>query len=616
MRDKELTNYIQNYLENDKTRSAIMLTGAWGSGKSYYIQNTLVKELNACKCDVVCVSLYGLKTIQDINKNIYLELRAKKIAKKIKNKFHKQEKDKDKKGCRIFKWIKSHGREVTRGAILFGKTIVKGVAGYFSIPLEFSDKDIEKLLASIKLDNKLIVLEDLERSGVDIIELMGYVNNLTEQDGVKVLLVANEDEIIKYKEEIIKDKEGKEEKVKVYTETTEEYLRIKEKTISDTILFDNIMVNPVIDIIKDFGNDKLNKYTKEDKVSDIIALFEVYNINNLRSFIFACQKTVEIFNLIKDNIGEEFEKTIFYSNIVFSSRLKTQDKIKWDSETLLSYTLGTFNYPLPKFCFDYIIRHVTNIKNLKRTIEAFDEARLYDSNKSNNDPDLNIIWNYSVKKEEDIITAIQNIENKLDDIDIISFYDYGRLANYLFALSDVLDCKIEKCLEKILNNLKGRNNKLEYYNLFRTGLVISNKETNTKFNEFRKQVEEILKVNRGNFKDFDYTTESLRNWASQIYNNRNVTYSNSFAATIDMPKFIDFLRHCSSDDIHTLRTIFHTVYAAVNIADTFIKDKEYIDLLINECENRRNFLDFDKIQLMQLQWFVNDLKEISVKLSK
>lgn len=77
------------------------------------------------------------------------------------------------------------------------------------MPVEFSDKDLEKLYTSINLNDKLIVLEDLERSGIDIIEIMGYVNNLVEQDGVKVLLVANENEIIKYEDKEETDKDGK-----------------------------------------------------------------------------------------------------------------------------------------------------------------------------------------------------------------------------------------------------------------------------------------------------------------------------------------------------------------------------------------------------------------------
>ena len=83
MNTNELTKYIKNYLENDKTRSAIMLTGAWGCGKSYYIQNDLVpaltdKEENRC----VVVSLYGIKSLEALSKSIYLEVRAKALIKK------------------------------------------------------------------------------------------------------------------------------------------------------------------------------------------------------------------------------------------------------------------------------------------------------------------------------------------------------------------------------------------------------------------------------------------------------------------------------------------------------------------------------------------------------
>ena len=45
MNTEELSKHIKNYLENDKTNSAIMLTGAWGSGKSYYVKNELVPYL-------------------------------------------------------------------------------------------------------------------------------------------------------------------------------------------------------------------------------------------------------------------------------------------------------------------------------------------------------------------------------------------------------------------------------------------------------------------------------------------------------------------------------------------------------------------------------------------
>lgn len=74
------------------------------------------------------------------------------------------------------------------------RSTLKVGTSFFGIDLSHSDEDMQKLFESIDLSGKLIILEDLERSGIDILEVLGYVNNLVEQDGVKVLLVANEEE--------------------------------------------------------------------------------------------------------------------------------------------------------------------------------------------------------------------------------------------------------------------------------------------------------------------------------------------------------------------------------------------------------------------------------------
>ena len=84
MTNHELSKYIKHYLENDKTHSAIMLTGEWGSGKSYYVQHELIPFLNSDGPDrCITVSLYGLSTLSEISKNIYLEMRIKN--KPVKN---------------------------------------------------------------------------------------------------------------------------------------------------------------------------------------------------------------------------------------------------------------------------------------------------------------------------------------------------------------------------------------------------------------------------------------------------------------------------------------------------------------------------------------------------
>lgn len=76
----ELNQYILHYVTEDKTKSAIMLTAPWGTGKSYYIQNELKpfleKEENG-KIKCLIVSLYGLKDLFEVSKALYLESRIR-----------------------------------------------------------------------------------------------------------------------------------------------------------------------------------------------------------------------------------------------------------------------------------------------------------------------------------------------------------------------------------------------------------------------------------------------------------------------------------------------------------------------------------------------------------
>lgn len=174
MTNYELTQYIIHYIKKDKTKMAVMISGNWGTGKSYYIQHELIPELQKNDiADCVTVSLYGLKTINEISRSIYIELKAKALQNK--------------------------GEIASTGKIV-GKTIIKGITSFFGIDLSVSENDMQQIYDSVDVSGKLIILEDIERSPIGILDLLGYINNLVEQDRVKVLLVANENEIIQYEQ--------------------------------------------------------------------------------------------------------------------------------------------------------------------------------------------------------------------------------------------------------------------------------------------------------------------------------------------------------------------------------------------------------------------------------
>ena len=134
----ELNCYIKHYLEEDKTHTAIMLTGEWGSGKTYYVEKILTPFLQKEKKNgCIVISLYGLETLSDISKSIYMELRMKAL-------------DKD--------------SEVLATGKLIAKTIAKGAAGIFGIDMNMSEDDLQKMYSSVDLSKKLLVFEDVERS--------------------------------------------------------------------------------------------------------------------------------------------------------------------------------------------------------------------------------------------------------------------------------------------------------------------------------------------------------------------------------------------------------------------------------------------------------------------
>ena len=52
-----------------------------------------------------------------------------------------------------------------------------------------------KLTDLLPLKNTMLIFDDLERCDCPINEILGYINSFIEQDGLKVILVANQKEI-------------------------------------------------------------------------------------------------------------------------------------------------------------------------------------------------------------------------------------------------------------------------------------------------------------------------------------------------------------------------------------------------------------------------------------
>ena len=90
--NKHIKEYLNNYLNEEQSPDyAVLITGCWGSGKTYFIRQYLggdrkeIKDwLTDCvKYTVVYVSLFGLKNRDEIDKKIQEVFRPKLGLRKL-----------------------------------------------------------------------------------------------------------------------------------------------------------------------------------------------------------------------------------------------------------------------------------------------------------------------------------------------------------------------------------------------------------------------------------------------------------------------------------------------------------------------------------------------------
>ena len=592
MNTNELNNYIKHYIEKDKTQSALMLTAPWGTGKSYYINNYLVPFLNDnCGKKCIIVSLYGLKDTKDISKSIFLEAKMKPVTKN------------------------SVGANAGK---IIAKTVVKGVASFFGVNLDVNEEDLNKLYSSIDLSNKLIILEDVERSQIDILELLGYVNNLVEQDGVKVLLVTNEEELLHYRSDI--DPENNEKKVDILAEESANYLKIKEKTISDTIMFYSSNKAAICSIIEKFNDKRLNGIICDDTLDEIGSIMEKTNCANLRSFIFGCQKTIDIFEKVDFSVDDDFFKNVFLSNIAFCLKRKNNDGLKWSSEDSTSEDLGTYRYPLYRFSYDYICSQYLDGEEIRKCNSDYCAYKARINVKNELSPYFDVIYSYYLCSEEEVTKAVLFILEKLRDTNDIPLDDYGKLANYLIAIKYDLGCNsiVDECKNIMLSKLSEISNNTMDRIIFHNGIQLESADALEELNQFKDLLKNKININNLNKLDFDYSKEKITEFCDYVYNNKDLFIGKRcFARKIDNEKFVSLLKKCSASEIHELRGIFHAVYSFSNIKDFFVDDKDSLeDLKIRIEELIEGDNSFDKIQKKQIRYLINNLEELVSRLSR
>lgn len=604
MTTNEYNSYIKNYLENDKTQSAIMLTAPWGTGKSYYIRNDLSRFLEENKLSYAIVSAYGLSSIADINKELFLEIKFQKT----------------KKQC---KWLATFGKTIATGAVGIGKTLLKNIA-HIDIDFDLSEPNYKKLYDFVNLKDKLIIFEDIERSSVDIIEFLGYVNSLVEQDGVKVLLVANEQEFLKITDSDSQlSNQRDKNKEPSYTPRSIEYLRKKEKTISDTIIYETDKKEALKSIIKLFFADNLSEtLITEENIVDIINVMSVVKSGNLRAVMFACQKTSDIIKIYEGELDNNFVRFLLCSIIAYSCRIKSGKNTKWKNDEISPSELGTATFPLYRVCYDYINSQRLNSIKLADAQKSYLRQKKFESDKNEFNKYFAELKRFYDNTEANVSSAVAGIKELLSKNEGVEVSEYGMLANYLIAVRECItnEPDVDECKRLMLKNVQGigSNSNIEHDLMYHNGVELETADQRKELAEFKKELLESIKSKKKEeLFTMDNSDKKVENFIDYAYSHKDEIIGNgSFVREINIQNFVDFLKGCSAQEIGDIRGVFLSIYASVNIGEFMSGDKENLELLKDELQKlKNNYTGFDKIQKKQIEWFIGNLEEIIQKMS-
>lgn len=309
---------ILNHLKM-KTTGALLLTGDWGSGKTFHIKKYIFPIIEQ-KTDYtpIIVSLYG-----ETDKN--------NIAQKV-----------------LFAYFDNKGKNVNLGT----GTIAKNVKNLSeAVPYIKKFVDVEKLILGtgenvfrlIPHDKLLICFDDIERMSdkINVDDFLGIINDLVENKGCKVLLIANETEIkngITFKEKTIEKtihfipdlSEIFDSIVKDYSESHFKNFLVNQKNFliqTLTTLTDDDTLN--IELKKSFSNIRTLKFALEHFK---VAFELLVTTNELSELLLAQLRNLWIFTL---SISIEFRKP---NNISLS------EKKKLDSQTSTFSDLDFSNF--------------------------------------------------------------------------------------------------------------------------------------------------------------------------------------------------------------------------------------------------------------------------------
>lgn len=659
MSGNEIIDYVNNYINKSNYNYAVLIDGSWGSGKTYFIKNSLIPALEANEKSrksqngkpdnkkIIYISLYGISSKEELDFQILLE---------------------------VMPFKSFFNRKNIKLASNIGKAVISGVSSFYGILLpkkiiDFSD---------ISSKNYILIFDDLERCNMNVNNLLGYINNYVEHDGIKTIIISNEKEIastnmdlnreLKYlvalnndlvlndsknesdvsvdlfgdeKHEDNNEKVNVDEllnKINIIFGQDNLYKKIKEKLVGVTLYykpdFNKIIETVTVNSINDEKIKNIIIYNK----AYIIEKLNYYNHQNIRTILFCLDKYNNITeNLIKALGFTRLEKLLddmFKYTLVISILYKTgQDLPKWESnneimDVVVSKNIYNFNSYIKGFKFiDNYIKGATFDK--EKAIEVIKRYNELENKQINdpNDPLFILNNNWWLIEDEEVLKLINEINETLkcdpNKYNITVYLNIITL-NIKFNRLGIQSKDIKEIMDLMKNNMKElKPEKNDSFDVFGwSSSDFETKEDSKLFTECANELNNYLNdVNNETIIDkLNYFLNNQETWSKSVDEfiqdkEMMLIDKRAFISLFDFESLVKSIKNARNNQIIEFRVALRKIYNFANIKDYYLDEKEYVNKLIGELKKYSLQLVYNqKIKNNNLKYLIKDLEEISGKL--
>ena len=455
---QKIIDIVKDYLIKE-SNNALLITGQWGVGKTYFFDNKLSEEIKgisikkneSVKYKPIRISLSGVTSIDDIERRIVAELYP----------------------------------SLNKG-LKWGKGIFKLLLRTPKIK-EYIPEIPNSDAIDSETDNLVICFDDLERRSkiFPIDSLIGYINNLTENNNLKTIIIANTNKIEDNNFDEIKEKLiGREIEYKINIEEVFDTLIQSEfQSFSEYTEFLQKEKNFICSFFHNYKNIRTLKfiltryhdiYSQIEKIASSIDYIHSNKDTVLKeTLLFTIAISIEYKGgSVTRNNKEEIDNIIRFSRKDierFLNKETSHDQKNDEEETILKKIKSNYYYQnnVIYYFYEPIFDYIIGLNILDENLLEKDIKKKYKISEDNTIPECYIIYN-QIKFNEVFSMSNDNYKQLLTNM--LSYVDsgeyrlehYNRIYNLVLSFNNPLKIKEDKLKNRIIKGMKKNKDKFVY----------------------------------------------------------------------------------------------------------------------------------------------------------